>query len=216
MKILVVGEEISQAEFKAKFKDYPDTIYKNCHDLVLDDLSEADVVFDFYAQQGEHFRLYQQSAEVIIFTNSVLTTLISIARQYQLTNPLIGFNGLPSMFNRPLLELSSTQKERVAEVCHQLGADYECIGDRVGMATPRVVCMIINEAYYTAQEGTALPDDINLGMKLGTRYPAGPFEMCASVGIKNVYSVLEALYQDTKDERYKICPALKTAYLQAN
>jgi 3-hydroxybutyryl-CoA dehydrogenase len=34
------------------------------------------------------------------------------------------------------------------------------------------------------------------------------------VGIKYVYETLEALYEDTKEERYKICPLLKTKYLK--
>jgi 3-hydroxybutyryl-CoA dehydrogenase len=217
MKILVVGDELSQAEFKAKFKEYPDSIYKNCQNLKTDDLKDADIVFDFYTHQGDHFKIYHENPGVMIFSNSVLTTLLSVASNYNLKNPLVGFNGLPSMFNRPVLELTTTTvpPQQLAEVCKQLDTPYECVADRVGMATPRVVCMIINEAYYTAQEGTAAPNDIDLGMKLGTRYPAGPFEMCSALGIQAVYQVLEALYEDTRDERYKICPALKTAYLQA-
>jgi 3-hydroxybutyryl-CoA dehydrogenase len=73
--------------------------------------------------------------------------------------------------------------------------------------------MIINEAYYTVQEGTAEREDIDLGMKLGTNYPHGPFEWCAKIGIQNVYELLEAVYDDTKEERYKICPRLKKDYL---
>ena len=54
---------------------------------------------------------------------------------------------------------------------------------------------------------------IDISMKLGTNYPFGPFEWADKIGIKNVYEILENLYNDTKDERYKICPLLKTHYL---
>ena len=81
------------------------------------------------------------------------------------------------------------------------------------MVTPRVVLMIINEAYFPVQEGTASKDAINQAMKLGTNYPMGPFEWCVKIGIKDVYEMLEAMYQDTGDERYKICPLLKREYL---
>jgi 3-hydroxybutyryl-CoA dehydrogenase len=73
--------------------------------------------------------------------------------------------------------------------------------------------MIINEAYYTVQEGTANRDDIDQAMKLGTNYPMGPFEWCKKIGITDVYETLEALYNDTHDERYKICSLLKHDYL---
>ena len=129
---------------------------------------------------------------------------------------LIGFNGLPTFFNRPLLELSvyeEKNQELVARLCQELGTDYELVGDRVGMVTPRVICMIINEAYYTLQEGTASKADIDQGMKLGTNYPYGPFEWAGRIGLDHVYDLLEALWEDTRDERYKICPLLKRDYL---
>lgn len=87
------------------------------------------------------------------------------------------------------------------------------VDDRVGMVTPRVISMIINEAYYVVQEGTASREDIDLAMKSGTNYPYGPFEWIRRIGIKHIYEVLEAVYEDTKDERYKICPLLKKEYL---
>ena len=74
--------------------------------------------------------------------------------------------------------------------------------------------MIINEAFYTLQEGTASPEDIDKGMKLGTNYPYGPFEWCERIGLAHVYELLEAMYEDTKEERYKICPLLKQQYLR--
>jgi 3-hydroxybutyryl-CoA dehydrogenase len=95
-----------------------------------------------------------------------------------------------------------------------LGTEYLLVEDRVGLVTPRIVCMIINEACYTLQEGTATVRDIDLGMKLGTNYPLGPFEWANKIGAKNVYETLQAVYEDTKDERYKICPLLKTRYMK--
>ena len=82
------------------------------------------------------------------------------------------------------------------------------------MVTPRIICMIINEAFYTVQEGTASKEDIDLGMKLGTAYPKGPFEWLEIIGIENVYSTLNALYEDSRDESViRSAADLKTAYL---
>ena len=74
--------------------------------------------------------------------------------------------------------------------------------------------MIINEAFYTVQEGTAVAKDIDTAMKLGTNYPKGPFEFLKLMGIKNVYNALNAVYNDTHDERYKVCALLKNSYLR--
>jgi 3-hydroxybutyryl-CoA dehydrogenase len=48
-------------------------------------------------------------------------------------------------------------------------------------------------------------------MKLGTNYPFGPFEWGDKIGLNNVVKVLDAVWQYTKDERYKVCPALRKA-----
>jgi len=129
---------------------------------------------------------------------------------------ILGFNGLKSFFNRDVLEISLLASENIGiaeKVCTELETEFEIVADRVGMVTPRVICMIINEAYYTMQEGTADKKAIDMAMKLGTSYPYGPFEWADRIGLDNVYELLEAVYEDTKDERYKICPALKKEYL---
>ena len=123
---------------------------------------------------------------------------------------------MPTFLNRPLLEVSlhkESDTTRLAELCKQLNTEFVQVDDRVGLVTPRVICMIINEAYYTVEEGTATREDIDLAMKLGTNYPYGPFEWAKKIGLRNVYEVLSAVYEDTKDERYKICPLLKEEYL---
>ncbi|HEY0770813.1 MAG TPA: 3-hydroxyacyl-CoA dehydrogenase family protein, partial [Sphingobacteriaceae bacterium] len=177
-----------------------------------------EVVFDFLIEEDpDQFEIYSET-NTTIFLNTSKFSLAELA--YSVGNSIectvFGFNGLPTFFNRPLLEVSVLKKEETMKlnlVLQKLGAEYVIVDDRVGLVTPRVVCMIINEAYYTVQEGTATREDIDVAMKLGTNYPFGPFEWCQRIGIKHVFELLEAVYEDTKDERYKICPLLKREYL---
>jgi 3-hydroxybutyryl-CoA dehydrogenase len=129
---------------------------------------------------------------------------------------LIGMNMLPGFIGRDLAEVSlfRNDEQKLQNVMQQLGWKYRVVADRVGLITPRIICMIINEACYTLQEGTAKVADIDLSMKLGTNYPYGPFEWAEKIGIKDVYETLLAIYADTHDERYKICPLLKEKYLR--
>ncbi len=127
-----------------------------------------------------------------------------------------GMNALPSFINRPAWELSACSKDEQREletILEGLEIKGNWVEDRVGLLSPRVLFMIINEACYTVQEGTASYSDIDQAMKLGTNYPKGPFEWANVVGVQNVYESLEAMYQDTRDERYRISPLLKQQYL---
>jgi 3-hydroxybutyryl-CoA dehydrogenase len=127
---------------------------------------------------------------------------------------IFGINAIPTFLERPCLEATNpfNLDPTVFENLH-LTSKIEWVKSRVGMVTPRVVFMIINEAFYTLQEGTAEKEPINTAMKLGTNYPKGPFEWCQEAGIDNVYQTLTAVYEDTHDERYKLCPALKSEWV---
>ena len=82
------------------------------------------------------------------------------------------------------------------------------------MITPRTVAMIINEAYFTVQDGTASREDIDMAMKTGVNYPYGPFEWCHKIGVRHVYELLNLLYEATHDERYKVPALLQREYKQ--
>lgn len=225
MKILVVGSERIFGEFKEKFvsrQDGPSHEYEffGGNELSEEDLESAQLVFDLTLDdEPENIEKYLSFGHLTVFCNLSRMSLSEI-RYYnpEIECRLVRFNGLPTFLNRPLLEISLMKpqdEEKVAEICQALDTGYAVVADRVGMATPRIICMIINEAYYTVQEGTASREDIDLGMKLGTNYPYGPFEWCRRIGIRHVYELLEAVYEDTKDERYKICPLLKKEYMLA-
>ena len=214
---MVVASEAQWYEFEDKFGEGTATWVG---DQIPDGsvLAEAQVVFDFVSSEDPtEVEVYQDYPDLLVMIDAPKISLAGIKFFLdELEFTLVGFNGLPGMLNRPLLEVSLMDDGdfvRVEKFMKALGADFRVVEDRVGMVTPRIVCMIINEAFYTVQEGTATEEDIDQGMRLGTNYPKGPFEWCDELGIENVYEVLEAIYDDTKDERYKICPLLKRRYL---
>ncbi|RYD94398.1 MAG: hypothetical protein EOP50_09575 [Sphingobacteriales bacterium] len=77
-----------------------------------------------------------------------------------------------------------------------LGKSLEWLPDSPGFVAPRVIAMIINEAYHALAEGVSSKEEINTAMKLGTAYPHGPFEWAAIIGLKNVAQLLQALAKD--------------------
>ncbi len=216
MEILVIGSEGNLAEFQEKFKAQNEYHFHQDYPTDPGILEEIEIVFDFYlGDDPTQFEFYDDY-QGILFVNSPKITLTELAYyQDSIACTLFGFNGLPTFVNRSLLEVSTISNEKQLDsICQVLDTEFQLVEDRVGMVTPRVICMIINEAFFTLQEGTASVEDIDNAMKLGTNYPHGPFEWSEKIGIAHVYELLEAIYEDTKDERYKICPLLKKSYLQ--
>jgi 3-hydroxybutyryl-CoA dehydrogenase len=97
----------------------------------------------------------------------------------------------------------------------ELGKEVHHVEDRPGMVNLRVVTLIINEAYQVLQEGTSNREDIDTAMKLGTNYPFGPIEWSERIGLDVVYHVLESMYNNFGDDRYRITPLLREMYLES-
>ncbi len=222
MNILARGEKIQTDELKQLFSSVEGVELTSIQDTDLPsiNLNAFDVIFDLSFDSHENQLAYYAGLKgKTVFVGAVKKQLAMAVHQY--AKPveccLIGMNTLPTFIHRQLLELSllqSSDEALLKQTTTQLNLKYKIVEDRVGMVTPRIVLMIINEACYTLQEGTASMQDIDTSMKLGTNYPFGPFEWADKIGIKHVYETLVALNEDTKDERYKICPLLKTNYLK--
>lgn len=74
---------------------------------------------------------------------------------------------------------------------------------------PRVISMIINEAYFALEENLASKTDIDLAMKNGVNYPLGPIEWGNKIGLPLIIELLRELREVTGDARYKISHQLK-------
>lgn len=221
MKIFARGEKIRTTELKNKLASL------SCEWVIVDDtnlsqidLEPFDIVFDLDFDDHPHqFSFYAQLKNKPVFLSAVKTQLAAIVHDYGRQHAcfLFGMNAIPGFINKSLLEISlyeESTRDVLQQTMTKLGVDYQVVEDRVGMVSPRIIFMIINEACYTLQEGTADMNDIDTSMKLGTNYPMGPFEWADKIGVKHVYETLDAMYRDTRDERYKICPLLKTKYLK--
>lgn len=178
------------------------------------DTEEYDIVFDLNFDEDENsMTSYLFNEGQVVIACAVKRSLSELVGPWEsdIECKVFGINALPTFINRPKLEMSMLDRadHMVLEATMKtLGLEYELVEDQVGMVTPRVVCMIINEAAFVLGEGTAEVVAVDQAMKLGTNYPQGPFEWCDKIGVYNVVEVLEALQNRTGDGKYKIAPAL--------
>lgn len=216
MRIGVTGTPNRIAELEKKIPSEHDLV-----EIKNNNYNDFDLIFDLTFDDVENrTEIYAGLHDVPVVIGTVKRSLEQVLFEHpqRISCHFVGMNTLPTFIDRPLIEMThirEREKKIMEDLALALGWDIRWVNSRVGMVTPRIIFMIINEAYYTVQEGTATREDIDLGMKLGTAYPLGPFEWCEKIGVKNVYETLEAIYNDTHDERYKICPLLKTEYLRS-
>ena len=81
----------------------------------------------------------------------------------------------------------------------------------VGFIYPRILAMIINEAWLALEDNLADRDNIDLAMENGVNYPWGPFAWGDKIGLAKVRTLLDELYSAYGNERYRPCSLLKEA-----
>jgi 3-hydroxybutyryl-CoA dehydrogenase len=219
MNILVIGAEENFNECCSKFGS--SHVYSWINGT--EDLKEkikTDIIFDFDLHNNiSRFEVYANHS-VSVFADTSATSLkqlVSSTKVQKIQSKLFGFCGLPTLLDCHLLEVSLLQKEDedlLTQICNSLNTNFRIVNDHAGLVTPRIICMIINEAYYAFEEGVASIEDIDNAMKLGTNYPLGPFEWCKKIGAKKVVDLLHAVYKESKDERYKVCALLVAELLK--
>lgn len=184
------------------------------------DFSEFDLIIDLNLDEDpSRMDSYITFGAKAIMGCAVKMNLAEIAEHAwaEVTIPFFGMNALPTFIHRERLELSlydETEDEVLEAYMKALALNYEVVEDRAGMVTPRVVCMIINEACFVLQEGTSDIAGVDRAMKLGTNYPRGPFEWADAIGPRNVFETLLGMARETGDSRYKVAPLLRNMALK--
>ncbi|MCS7075560.1 MAG: 3-hydroxyacyl-CoA dehydrogenase family protein [Bacteroidia bacterium] len=214
MRIALIGTDKRVQEFQAAFGNLHEIVRIQEKELPNEDLTLYNAIFDLnYENTPEHLPYYAPLKNRPVVISAVRTTLQrEINRIGEVKCALLGMNCMPTFIDRPIIECTvadRSDRDTWFNLGELLNKKVSIVDDRVGMVTPRVVCMIINEAFFTLQEGTATIADIDLGMKLGVNYPFGPFEWAKKIGYREVYQVLQAVYDDLCDDRYKISHLLK-------
>jgi 3-hydroxybutyryl-CoA dehydrogenase len=131
----------------------------------------------------------------------------------------VGFHALPPLRESHLVELtgsptSSPAAARAAEAFFaSLGKHTVWVEDAPGLVLGRIVCQVVNEAAFALGEGVGSAEDIDAGMIHGLNYPRGPLAWADEIGLDHVTAVLEGLFEERGEERYRMAPALRRLVL---
>ena len=101
----------------------------------------------------------------------------------------------------------------------QLAADaLACAGlravelrDSPGLLVARTLSMLVNEATDAVWQGVCSEAGADTAMRLGVNYPAGPFDWLRRFGAPPLVALLDALWAHSRNERYRVSPALRSA-----
>jgi 3-hydroxybutyryl-CoA dehydrogenase len=131
----------------------------------------------------------------------------------------IGFHALPPFEDSSLIELTrghdsgQTAASAAERFFATLGKHTTWVGDAPGLVLGRIVCQVINEAAFAVAEGVGTSADVDAGMVHGLNYPRGLLRWADEIGLDHVLAVLDGLYEERREERYRAAPLLRSLAL---
>ena len=126
-----------------------------------------------------------------------------------------GFHLVPPLGDSPLVELTRlpTTPGFVAEAAEGffggLGFVCEWVEDAPGLVLGRIAAQLVNEAAFAIGEGVGSADDVDTGLELGLSHPRGPVAWSEAIGLPHVLAVLDGLWTERHEERYRAAPLLR-------
>ena len=158
--------------------------------------------------------------EAILASNTSSLSITEVAVATKRPDKVIGmhfFNPAPVMKLVEVIRGAATSQETfdyVKNLSVEIGKEPVEVAEAPGFVVNRILIPMINEASFILQEGIASVEDIDNAMKYGANHPMGPLALGDLVGLDIVVAIMDVLYNETGDSKYR-CSSILRKYVRA-
>ena len=99
--------------------------------------------------------------------------------------------------------------EAITNISKEIGKTPVQVNEAAGFVVNRILIPMINEAAFIKMEGVSDIAGIDAAMKLGANHPMGPLELGDFIGLDICLAIMDVLYNETGDSKYRACPLLR-------
>jgi len=174
--------------------------------------SGADVVVEVVIEIMDlKKKVYAELEEIVpehclFFTNTSGLSITEMAAITKRPDKMIGthfFNPVPVMRLLEIIRAHQTSDETLATAIEwgkKLGKEVIIVKEAPAFVVNRILCTMLNEAFFAMDEGLASPEDIDKGMVLGCNHPIGPLALADLVGEDTLLRIMEGLNKELGDK----------------
>ena len=182
--------------------------------------SGADIVVEVVIEVMDvKKKVYAELEEIVpehclFFTNTSGLSITEMAAITKRPDRFIGthfFNPVPVMKLLEIIRGHQTSDETLQtarEWGTKIGKDVIVVKEAPAFVVNRILCTMLNEAFFVLDEGLATAEDIDKGMVLGCNHPIGPLALADLVGNETLLRVIEGLHRELGD-KYRPAPILR-------
>ena len=211
LKFLVGKEKITQEkadEIAGKIKTGLKDICTDCN-LVIEVAPENMKI------KKDTFQELQSivPADCMFATNTSSLSITEIGAG--LDRPIIGMHFFNPADRMKLVEVIAGANtpadlvEKIKKISVEIGKEPVQVEEAPGFVVNRILIPMINEAIGIYAEGIASVEGIDTAMKLGASHPMGPLALGDLVGLDVCLAIMEVLYNETGDSKYRPHPLLR-------
>jgi 3-hydroxybutyryl-CoA dehydrogenase len=181
---------------------------------------DADVVVEVIIEVMDVKKKVYAELEAVVpshclfFTNTSGLSITEMAAITKRPERFIGthfFNPVPVLRLLEVIKGYETSAETL-EIARawgkKLGKEVIVVNEAPAFVVNRILCTMINEAYFTLEEGLASAEDIDKGMVLGCNHPMGPLALADLIGNDTLLHIIEGMHRELGD-KYKPAPLLR-------
>lgn len=153
--------------------------------------------------------------ETILATNTSSLSITEVATATKRPDKVIGMHFFNPAAVMKLVEVikgiatSMETFEKIKVLSEKIGKQPVEVAEAPGFVVNRLLIPMINEAAAIYGEGIATPEDIDAAMKLGANHPIGPLALGDLVGLDVCLAVMDVLYEEFGDSKYRATPLLR-------
>jgi 3-hydroxybutyryl-CoA dehydrogenase len=174
--------------------------------------SQADVVVEVVIEVMEVKKKVYTELEAIVpkhclfFTNTSGLSITEMASITKRPDRFIGthfFNPVPVMRLLEIIRGHQTSDETL-EIAKawgkKIGKEIIIVKEAPAFVVNRILCSMINEAFFALDEGLTSAEDIDKGMVFGCNHPIGPLALADLIGNDTLLRVMEGLHRELGDK----------------